>query len=120
MTATEVKMDSRWFGHNDFETPVEHDIDCRVGGCWPSRTSHYLSETGLNKADVMRKTHELVSRDPKNTVCEITWWAHGYTYKVWKADENSNMLFVRGSGDHALVFSTERFRYRNQIESTTW
>lgn len=110
----------RWFGHNDFETAIEHDIDCRVGGCWPSQTVHFHYETNLSKREVMRKTHEWVSQDPKNIICEITCWGHGYTFKVWKADEKANMLFVRGQGDHALVYSTERCIFRQKINNALW
>jgi len=120
MACSVVQRDERWFGHNDFKTSVEHDVDCRMGGCWPSRKAPFHAESGLNKEEVMKKTHEWVAKNPKNHICQISWCGLGYSYKVWDADECANMLFVRGGGDHALVYSMEKCNFRNKIDNCTW
>ena len=119
-TCVGKNYDGIWFRHDDFPSNIQHDVDCRKGGCWPSATSHIYTEAGLSKAEVIQKSHAMICDDPTNVICEVTWWAHGYTLKVWRVDASSRMLFVRGSGDHALVYSAERFRFRNQVDASIW
>jgi len=113
-------MQGRWFGHKDFQAPEKHDIDCRTGGCWPSRTQPFTQGSGLTKHQVMEKTYELVLSNPREIICEITHWAHGYSYRAWRVDENAIMNFVRGTGDHALVYSTGSFRLANKVANSCW
>ena len=115
-----AEHNSRWFCYEDFVPGAKHDVHCKTGGCWPSRTTYFLSENGLTKEEVMRKTYDLVSHNPQEIICEITRWAYGYTFKAWKVDEHANMIFVRGNGDHALVFSKGDFRFSNQVANSTW
>jgi len=122
---TEIKWQppkGRWFGHNDFDTREEHDIDCRTGGAWPSRHEAFAKGNGLTKEQVMQTTWDLVKQNPKEIVCEIVHWAHGYSWKAWKVDDSAvtGMNFVRGSGDHALVYSMGQFRLKEKIERSCW
>ena len=112
---------SKWFTHKDFACASKHDIVCTLGACWPSSTQWFISESGLTKEEVIRKTEKLISDDMRNHICEITHWVlQGYSYKAWKTEDNKSMLFIRGGGDHALVFSSGKFRFHQQIQNVTW
>merc|ERR1712168_679397 len=109
-----------WFKHADLEHPEKHDIECRTGACWPSRSQPFTGGEGLTKENVMQVTYELVNKNPKEIICEGVHWATGYSYKAWRVEDSSIMNFIRGTGDHAFVYSPGHFRLRHKVDRSCY
>lgn len=66
----------------------------------------------MSHEEAYNKGLELIMKDPRHNICEITWWfGWGYTLKCWKASDDEPTTFGEGSGKHVLFFSELLFKW---------
>jgi len=70
----------------------------------------------MKHEDAYDKAIELIVKDPKHNICEITWWVGwGYTLKCWTVSDDEPTKFGGGFGWHVLFFSELLFKWKKHV-----
>ena len=82
----------------------------------PTNGKSIFTQDSMKREDAYDKAIELISKDPKHTFCEITWWLFsGYSLICWEASDDTATTFEGVLGNHVLFFSEVLFKWKDNV-----